>query len=279
MFHLYLIRLINKGTLDFMSVEVESQSYLFIPIRLLDPSDSLENDWSGLLDSDGFQYNSLHDIESTWWVGVWIITCNEIEMDNPSESAVRRAEQQKRLARRYFPQTMRSTDRSSLLFANTTLGWLIKRLPKPFAACGTMLDRARSHLVQTYQEVEALPKIDSQRFDGMHSTINGYLQRAIVESKEIQICSLDELLSSLKNDTPNKLPPSDVALSPGKPPSAPSTRQPKARSGTRTKRKPLGITLPTGTSSSSPSTRRSSRLNARCVAGTKRGLSEIDSNF
>jgi len=163
------------------------------------------------------------------------------------------------------------------------LGWLIKRLPKPFAACGTMLDRARSHLVQSYQEVEALPKIDSQRFDGIHSKINGYLQRAIVESKEIQICYLDELLSSLKklhewDDTPNKLPPPDVALSPGKPPSAPSTRQPKARSGTGTKRKPLGVTLPTGTSSSSPSTRRSSRLNTRGVAGTKRGLSEIDSN-
>jgi len=105
-FRVHLIQIVNKGTLDFMPIEVESQGYLFVPIRLLDPLDSLENDWSGLLDSDGFRYNSLHDIESTWWVGVWIITCNEIEMDNPSESAVRRAEQQKRLARRYFPQTM-----------------------------------------------------------------------------------------------------------------------------------------------------------------------------
>jgi len=121
------------------------------------------------------------------------------------------------------------------------LGWLIKNLPKPFATCGTMLDRARSHLVQSYQEVEALPNIDSRRFDGIHSKINGYLQRAIIGSKEIQIYYLDELLFSLKNDTPNELPPPDVALFPGKPPSAPPTRQPKARGGTRTKRKPFTL--------------------------------------
>lgn len=223
-----------------MPIEVESQGYLFAPIRLLDPSASLEdNDWSVLVDSNKFRYNPFHDIESTWWVGVWIITCNVIEMDNPSESVVKQAKQQKQLARRYFPQTMRSTDRSSLVFAPTKLGQLIERLPKPFAACGTMLDRAKSHLVRSYQEVEVHPDINSWQFNGIHSTINGYLKRAIVESREIRICYLDELLSSLKNDTPNKLLPPDVAL-------------------------PIG-------------TRRSNRLSDK-GAGTKRGLSEIDSN-
>jgi hypothetical protein len=268
----HLIQIVNKGTLDFMPIEVESQGYLFVPLRLLDPSASLEdNDWKVLVDSNGFRYNPFHDIESTWWVRVWIITCNVIKMDNPSESVVKQAKQQKQLARRYFPQTMRSTDRSSLLFATIKLGQLIERLPKPFAACGTMLDQAKSHLVRSYQEVEALPDINSWQFDDIHSTINGYLQRAILESKKIRICYLDELLSSLKNDTPNKLPPPDVTLSPGQPPSAPPTQQPKARGGTRTKRKPSGVALPTGT-------RQSSRLSAKSGAGTKRGLSEIDSN-
>jgi hypothetical protein len=78
-----------------------------MPIRLFEPSDSLEdNDWLGLVNSDGFRYNSLHDFESTWWAGVWIITCNEIKTDHLSESAMRQAEQQKQLARQYFPQTM-----------------------------------------------------------------------------------------------------------------------------------------------------------------------------
>jgi hypothetical protein len=92
-----------------------------------------------------------------------------------------------------------------------------------------MLDRARSHLVQSYQEVEALPNIDSRRFNGIHSKINWYLQRAIIESKEIQICYLDGLLSSLKNDTLNELPPPDIALFPGKPPSAHATAQGQRR--------------------------------------------------
>src|ERR1700683_3560536 len=131
-----------------MPIEVENQRYLFLPTRLRDPSDPEDNDWSGLVGSDGFRYNSLHDIESTWCVGVWIITCNQIEMDNPSESVAGQVENQKRVAQRYFSQTTQSTNRSSLLSTNATLGRLIQNLPKPFTTCGTMLDRARSHLVQ-----------------------------------------------------------------------------------------------------------------------------------
>jgi Fungal protein kinase len=39
---------------------------------------------------------------------------------------------------------------------------------------------------------QSLPEIDSRRFDGMHAKINGYLQRAIVEAKEVRICYLDD---------------------------------------------------------------------------------------
>jgi hypothetical protein len=158
-----------------------------------------------LVDSNRFCYNSLHDIESTWWVGVWIITCNGIKIDKTSESAVEEAEEQKRLARRHFPQTMRSTSdrptgryRSSLLSANAVLESLIQHFPTPLFVCGVLLDRARDQLLGCYQEAEVNAKIDNHAFDGIHGKINAYFERAVAKSSDHQLCYLDKLIPLLK---------------------------------------------------------------------------------
>jgi len=61
----------NQGTFDFMSVEVELQHYSFIPklaeIALFKPK------VASRLPALTFYYNPLHDLESLWWIAVWII--------------------------------------------------------------------------------------------------------------------------------------------------------------------------------------------------------------
>ncbi|KAF8627535.1 hypothetical protein AX15_004383 [Amanita polypyramis BW_CC] len=50
---------VRTGTLDFMAVEVEEQKYLFV-------SDFLER-------PAFFYHNSLHELESVWWLTTWIL--------------------------------------------------------------------------------------------------------------------------------------------------------------------------------------------------------------
>ena len=133
MFHLYLIRLINEGTLDFMSVEAESRKYFFEP----QPAFNFAMKSIPALSDFGkprvFHYNPLHDIESTWWVGVWTITCNGIIEDEGPGEAVIHAEEQKRLARLYFLQTVQSTRRTHLHAFN--IYFLDQVSPNRFLGC------------------------------------------------------------------------------------------------------------------------------------------------
>jgi len=99
---MYLIQLVNQGTLGFMSVEVVSQCYLFQspPYSVLDPEEYANE--ASTAQSKSFRYNYLHDIESMWWIGVRSIACNGIIEDKQSERAVENAEEQKPLARQYL---------------------------------------------------------------------------------------------------------------------------------------------------------------------------------
>lgn len=58
-----------------MALEVESSDYLFTP-RTIDPSGQIMEP----LQSPPFRQNALHDLESIWWVAIWI----EFYLVNPN---------------------------------------------------------------------------------------------------------------------------------------------------------------------------------------------------
>jgi hypothetical protein len=63
-----------QGTKQYMAVEVLSLEYLFQP-DCLDPYDL------------GWSHNPLHDVESTWWITVWILyNLTEIEFSDEDKS-------------------------------------------------------------------------------------------------------------------------------------------------------------------------------------------------
>jgi hypothetical protein len=184
-----------------------------------------------------FRYNPLHNIESTWWIGVWIITCNGVMEDKRSVEDV---EKQKRRAREFFPKTTRSADRLSLLSANTLLGSLIEQLPGAFLGAGSVLDWGRAKLLGRYKQAEAHFKIDEKAFHGIHAQISLVLERAIKESGQIQLCYLDQLILLLKQDleqedTANTFPPSPAVVPP--PAMPPDMPLPASESGKGKKRK------------------------------------------
>ncbi|KAJ3743586.1 hypothetical protein DFH05DRAFT_1525854 [Lentinula detonsa] len=64
------IHQLRTGTLDFMASEVISQSWDYLPIP---PEDDDEDD----IQPAPFAYNPLHDLESCWWLLVYILFHNE----------------------------------------------------------------------------------------------------------------------------------------------------------------------------------------------------------
>ena len=179
-----------------------------------------------------FHYNPLHDIKSTWWIGVWTITCNGVMEDKRSVEDV---EMQIRCARAFFPKATRSADRLSLLSANAVLKSMIEE-PEAFFGVGSVLDWGRAKLLERYHQAEAHYKIDEKAFHGIYALISLALERAIKKSGQIQLCYLDRLIPLLKQDLEQKdiankkFPPSlEVAPPPDTPCLLPDPRVTKEK--------------------------------------------------
>lgn len=62
-----------------MAGEVQIQQYEHLPIAQV-------STWKQTQAEDvdpPFRYNALHDVESIWWIAVWVLFCNEV--DSPAD--------------------------------------------------------------------------------------------------------------------------------------------------------------------------------------------------
>jgi hypothetical protein len=82
-----------------MSVEIESLSYHYLPLiaQTLNVSD-LEPEEPDL----PFRYNPLHDVESIWWVGVWLLFCHR-DTATMAEASLEDAQAQLLHVQKLFP--------------------------------------------------------------------------------------------------------------------------------------------------------------------------------
>src|SRR6202790_5564971 len=107
--------------MHFMSVEVAAQKFLFQP--RFDEDVDITDFMQGVRNTSGiqrtttmpFSHNRLHDLESLWWVAVWMSFYNHFSNTQLSEegalSDLREVERQLHLARILFPSVMQNTDR------------------------------------------------------------------------------------------------------------------------------------------------------------------------
>jgi len=159
----------RTGTLHFMSIEVAAHEFLFEAIqpgetidprerkqrnRQLGASNATQDNWPTNI---SFAYNHLHDLESLWWVAVWIVFYNQFrDPRQPNEEPISdldEVEDRLQLAQILFPPSMLYISRRDN-FQKFFLK-VCKELPSNKRTITNDFDVLRRNLIQHYVKVEA----------------------------------------------------------------------------------------------------------------------------
>jgi len=136
---------------QFESIEVSNQTYLF-------------RDRKGKGYPPGFRFNTIHDLESTWWIAFWVL-CHHVPQDDNGER-----NEQLNDATELFPPTGTSSKRL-VAFVHGGLTSTIVLLPPVFQENAQWLINARDLLVDRYTTAERGSQIDETAFDNLHEEL------------------------------------------------------------------------------------------------------------
>ncbi|THH06436.1 hypothetical protein EW146_g9612 [Bondarzewia mesenterica] len=182
---------IRTGTAAFMSVETASQCYKFMP---METKSKINREFDFRVVSDAsrrartsrplttghrtqalskrppYKYNPLHDLESIWWVAVYLVVNKEVinqDEDGSQREVAERAEHQREWANSLFDSLIGRVD---LLRTPEQFTLQVPMLHPSVRWIGfDILDNARSLLVAQYTEVEKdLTSITETVADGLH---------------------------------------------------------------------------------------------------------------
>ncbi|KIP01109.1 hypothetical protein PHLGIDRAFT_123659 [Phlebiopsis gigantea 11061_1 CR5-6] len=166
-----------------------------------------------------FKYNPLHDLESVWWVAVyvWLCSCpvkNDAKMDQAAWSE--RLQAHARLATRVF----RNNDfRRSFLSVEDTLTEELELLLPSFAAIGEELDAVRETIMCTYLEAEEDTsmitfQVAEHAYEDILDSLSA-IQASLAGEKDIKLSftdtrAMDEYLAGLANKHARPTPAGDA---------------------------------------------------------------------
>ena len=149
--------------MNFMSIEVAVQLFLFSPVKRRSRADvrrflnGQERDQS--IVRVAFSHNHLHDLESLWWVAVWVVFYNNFSEETPSRDRTpftsKNAEDQINLAKTLFPSVLKDTDRQNGFSQPDAFLDMCKKLPGNKTVICNGLDVLRNLLVTHYIAIEA----------------------------------------------------------------------------------------------------------------------------
>ena len=149
--------------MHFMSIEAAAQMFLFAPRAKSSFDEESYSAWEqerGLAQTEiPFFHNHLHDLESLWWVAVWMVFHNHISEAEPSftlPDVKHRLDQ----ARKLFPPAF-NYDTRLLGFQTQAFLKACAGLPDDKTAIYKSLDHLRQVLIDDYESIEArYPFID-----------------------------------------------------------------------------------------------------------------------
>lgn len=101
-----------------------------------------------------FKYNTLHDLESLWWIAVFFIVCKEYdddESEDSPEAATARAASQRKLASELFWD---GSKRSLAIRDGYYFSRNVSRLVFPGDRIGLVLDEMRKMMFRAYTRAE-----------------------------------------------------------------------------------------------------------------------------
>jgi hypothetical protein len=199
--------------MDFMSIEVAAQLFLFYPSSqptLSSDNDDFDfNELYGAEERDGgmaqtavpFIPNHLHDLESLWWVAVWVVFYYYFsEGTTPRDRrTLQDAEDQLNLAKILFPL---GSDRASLRDGLQNEGWFKKtcaRLPTNKKAASFGLNILRGLLISHYKAIEAnYPLIEPKASkDNIYDKFTKTFLGIKSESQDVVLDSIREIHAEL----------------------------------------------------------------------------------
>jgi hypothetical protein len=108
-----------------------------------------------------FIHNYLHELESLWWVAVWVVFHNYFSKEtlprDPSTATLQDANKQLIAAEVLFPTTPRETSRRDAFQDNVTFKKTCLDLPDNKETICKRLNALRLFLLKKYKEIEARP--------------------------------------------------------------------------------------------------------------------------
>jgi hypothetical protein len=152
--------------MHFMSIEVAAQKFLFPPsgpglgLNELDGLVKARERGMGMAPTDiPFSHNHLHDLESLWWVAVWVVFYNYFSEGTSSRDlpsfTLKDVVGQLKLTRVLFPHALNDTDRRDAFQYSGSFQEACKQLPGNKTAISTRLDVLRQFLIGQYKVIEA----------------------------------------------------------------------------------------------------------------------------
>ena len=161
----------NKGTNQFEPIEVRDQRYYFME------DEYKSNEIGSLRSRPPFKFSCLHDLESAWWIALWVLFHHVPLGDNGSYSA------QTKHAATLFPSAGTSTMRA--LTFRTGLHDLVQHLLPAFKRSAMYLVNARALLIRSYKLAEKGSSIDESAFVNIHERLRDIWLKAEEESQAI----------------------------------------------------------------------------------------------
>jgi hypothetical protein len=141
-----------------MSIEVDAQLFLFRPIVGQDFAERMQR--AKLQNEPAtvpFSHNHLHDLESLWWVTVWMVFYHHFsttpQSDDKPPFSLSEAASQLALARTLFPPALQSALRQNGL--RVPLRDTCLTLPSNKSVIRTYLDVLRLSLITHFQAIES----------------------------------------------------------------------------------------------------------------------------
>ena len=150
--------------MHFMSIEVAAQLFLYVPSNpTVSPSNfdeflSARKREKEMPEIDvPFSHNHLHDLESLWWVTVWVVFYHSFsEGTTPHDRlTLQDANDQLNLAEKLFPPVVDSSTRQINFTIYGSFEKICDQLPSNKKDANFCLEFLREHLIKHFRAIEA----------------------------------------------------------------------------------------------------------------------------
>jgi hypothetical protein len=202
----------EQGTRDFMSIEVAAREFLFIP-RLSDEDVSSGDEDEEMARTEvPFFPNHLHDLESLWWVAVWVVFFNYFSVGETPPVTSEDTTEQLRLTRRLFPPLLNIGTRRDVFQLDGLFLGAYAELPRNKKATRRTLNFLRQLLIDQYTHIEkGYPESVNPRTSSydIYASFEKYLLQIAEKYAGFNLYSIPNLHEKLLKEENAKRPRSD----------------------------------------------------------------------